>query len=1261
MTTILHRAGLALACAAVPFTALAHADHETVGSIHVEGHRFRVEIDPDVEHSGRLVVDVIARPKEVDAGQLELDEPLFDGGREVLESVVIENGATSLLSASQQPAAVWADGEELLVLASHSGVQLWDVRAPLEPKLIGTLGLLDIDAPEGDRPWQFAVQFPWLFAIGDDAAQLQVVSLADPYAPEVVDETPLDNYGDGAMVGIRAFDDVLQLQGATGDVSAVDVRDPLRPMPTSNESAMRARAAGDQAGEPSSGFFYDDAPDGGFEGAATNVFDSGLPFVTEASPNFRRRVSTGTSFERGWFEAPSDRRLVDLRSGTEVPLATTWQSGSQFVATLKQLAPDASYRLELPESVPFTTTLGSNTPAAVNLWLDSTLELTTGRAIAAVNLLASSSGASTIGEEAVFGARCDDTTGQWSFDFGDGSPATRWSSEPLAFHTFDAPGLYSVTARLRHTDAEGKERISARVIEHGVVRPETARAATKATTIVYDPELERVWCVNPDNDTVSCIDHARGILLQELIVGKEPRSIALADDRSLWITNEESWSITVLDADTGNLVETVELPFACRPFGVAHAPDGSTYVTTLGTNEILRFDTASRVRTGRVLADGPLRGLAVSGDGSTILATRFISPQDNGELVVVNAASFDGLGSEGAVGFVQPLAENPGPDTRLGGRGVPNHVADVAITPDGRRAWIAAKKDNSSRGLYRDGQPLTWWSTVRPMAAVFDIEAGDEDVAARIDFGARDFPVATAFSPRGEYGFMAMRGSGSVEVFDPETSEHLFTIGRGDRGAGERTGIAPIGLVVDPDRQLLVVHNFLTRDLAVYALQPLLAGEAWEAPFVGRVKTCTVEILRGPVLPGKQLFHTANEDRMSRLGHVSCASCHFDSGHDGRIWDFTDRGEGLRNTISLQGRQGTGHGLVHWTANFNEIQDFEQDIRLAQAGKGFIADHLWAGSRDGLGYDKRGLSLETDAINSYVSTFDRFPPSPHREQDGSLTAGGARGKELFDSLGCWECHGGRTYTDFQFGTVHDIGSTTDASGSRIGGPLIGIDTPTLRGIWETAPYFHDGSAATLMDVLNREGLKGSHGEAAELSDEQKRDLVEYLLQIDGREPPAKNAVRQPDAKVAFETLPQRAGLEDVFVLTANDWPVVIPKVRAGVRVYQDARDVFTEVPAWLEDTHRLWTAAEDADEEAGTDAPLLELTMRHDVTVTVGLDARAESVPAWLAGWTESEDRIASDAATYRLFTKRFAAEDEPTFGANPAEGLAAYLIFLER
>jgi len=1207
MTLHSTRAGLVLACALFPLAATAHADHEVVAETAFSGHTVRVEIDPDEERSGRLA---ITGP---------------DGA-----VTVVSNGTTRALSASQRPAVVVSGRDRLLVLASRGGVQVWDVREPVAPRIIGSVDLLDIDAPEGDRPWDFAVQYPWLFAVGGDEQLLQVVSLAEPDFPEVVDESPLDNYTDWTPARVVARDATLLFVSADGELAAVDASDPARCMPTALDA-----------------FSY------GGTGERT----------VEVEANWRE-TTVGTQpavpFDTiPWVGEHVTARVVGL-DGTPIPTAVTYQPlavRDDFAviahqAVLEPLADDTTFVRE--SELDQVDADGSSRSGLV------TRPMSTGRALAFVPISVSSSGTSIAGEEVVFGARCDAADGEWSFDFGDGSAPTPWSREPLAFHTFDTPGLFRVEARLRHQVGE-RQRTSTRVIEHGVVRRETARAATKATTVLYDDQRERVWCVNPDNDTISCVDHLRGVLLMELIVGKEPRSIALADDRSLWVTNEEAWSISVIDADSGEGIATIELPFACRPFGVAHAPDGNTYVTTLGTNEVLRFDTETRELTGRVRADGGLRGLAVSGDGRTILATRFVSPQEHGELVVLNAEAFDDLSSETAVAFVQPLVENPGPDTRLDGRGVPNHVADVAITPDGRRAWIAAKKDNSSRGLQRDGLTPTWWSTVRPMAAVFDVEAGDDLVEARVDWGARDFPVATAFSPRGAYGFMAMRGSGSVEVFDPETSTHLFTIGRGDRGLGDRTGIAPIGLVVDPDHQLLVVHNFLTRDLAVYALQPLLAGEAYDAPFIGRVRSVTVEILRGPVLPGKQLFHTANDPRMSRLGHVSCASCHFDSGHDGRNWDFTDRGEGIRNTISLQGRQGVGHGLVHWTANFNEVQDFEQDVRLAQAGLGFVDDHLWEAARDPMGYDKRGLSPEIDAINSYVSTFDRFPPSPYREQDGSLTAAGARGKELFDRLSCWECHGGRTYTDFQFGTVHDLGTITDASGSRVGGPPIGIDTPTLRGIWETAPYFHDGSAATLMDVLEREGLKGAHGETARLTDQEKRDLVAYLLQIDGLEPPAREAVRQPDARIAYETVEQRAGLEDLFVLTTNDWPVTRPKVEPGVPVYQDRSDAFTRVPAWLVDAYRLWTAAEDADEEAGTEAPLLELTVRHDVAMTVGLDARAASLPSWLEGWTERDERVESDRAAYRLFTKTFAAGDEPTFGANPEEGLEAYLVFLVR
>ena len=82
-----------------------------------------------------------------------------------------------------------------------------------------------------------------------------------------------------------------------------------------------------------------------------------------------------------------------------------------------------------------------------------------------------------------------------------------------------------------------------------------------------------------------------------------------------------------------------------------------------------------------------------------------------------------------------------------------------------------------------------------------------------------------------------------------------------------------------------------------------------------------------------------------------------------------------------------------------------------------------------------------------------------------------------------------------------MGTLKPASGKRLSDTLEGLDTPTLKGIWATAPYLHDGSAATLMDVIGR-NTGDRHGGTSRLTKEEKEDLVEYLLQIDGDADPA---------------------------------------------------------------------------------------------------------------------------------------------------------------
>jgi hypothetical protein len=146
-----------------------------------------------------------------------------------------------------------------------------------------------------------------------------------------------------------------------------------------------------------------------------------------------------------------------------------------------------------------------------------------------------------------------------------------------------------------------------------------------------------------------------------------------------------------------------------------------------------------------------------------------------------------------------------------------------------------------------------------------------------------------------------------------------------------------------------------------------------------------------------------------------------------------------------------------------------------------------------------------------VASLVAVRPSPHRAPDGELTPEGAAGRALFAQLGCARCHGGADFSDSATGALHDVGTLGPGSGGRLGQPLTGIDTPTLRGIWETAPYLHDGSAATLEELI--ESAAPAHGGMSALGVLERAQLAAYLRQIDASEPaPAPlHAAPQVDA------------------------------------------------------------------------------------------------------------------------------------------------------
>ncbi len=62
------------------------------------------------------------------------------------------------------------------------------------------------------------------------------------------------------------------------------------------------------------------------------------------------------------------------------------------------------------------------------------------------------------------------------------------------------------------------------------------------------------------------------------------------------------------------------------------------------------------------------------------------------------------------------------------------------------------------------------------------------------------------------------------------------------------------------------------------------------------------------------------------------------------------------------------------------------------------------------------------------------------------------------------------------------------------------DTPTLLGIYRSQPYLHDGTAATLTDVVTTANPDDRHGTTSHLSERDVSDLVEFLKSLPFEDP-----------------------------------------------------------------------------------------------------------------------------------------------------------------
>jgi cytochrome c peroxidase len=223
---------------------------------------------------------------------------------------------------------------------------------------------------------------------------------------------------------------------------------------------------------------------------------------------------------------------------------------------------------------------------------------------------------------------------------------------------------------------------------------------------------------------------------------------------------------------------------------------------------------------------------------------------------------------------------------------------------------------------------------------------------------------------------------------------------------------------------------------------------------------------KDPDLLGRYLFTTAT---IVKGEQFSCNSCHPDGSMDGISWKFVHVPDALgketdRNAKDLRGHIGES-APYRWSGHERNLE-------------GFVEEEI-----HGLLQGNKLTPAEVRAMAHYIGSLP-LPPNPYRAPNGSLTDAAQRGKALFEgSAGCISCHSGPKAGGQRKAWV---GTTPDG---------IELQVPRLQGVYDSAPYLHDGKARTLEEIFTRCNTKQAHGKAHDLSPEEMKDLLRYVREL----------------------------------------------------------------------------------------------------------------------------------------------------------------------
>jgi YVTN family beta-propeller protein len=548
--------------------------------------------------------------------------------------------------------------------------------------------------------------------------------------------------------------------------------------------------------------------------------------------------------------------------------------------------------------------------------------------------------------------------------------------------------------------------------------------------------------------------------------------------------------MSVIDAASHKVTATV--PVGDEPHGVSTEPTGRfIFVANTGEDSVSVIDADTLKEQKRLVAGRGPWPMALAFDGKRLYAGSILAhiapfqEPHHAEVTVIDAER----------GLVVDRAQFPGANMMRGMASVP-----------GRRVALATLM--RTKNLVPLTRLMQGWTITNGLGIIRPDGQIDEVLLDEQDNYFPD-PTGVAVSPDGRFALVTSGGANQVAVVDVPALLELINkssarerravlpnhLGMSRRFVVKRidVGANPRGVVFSPDGARAYVADALDDTVTVIDTSNFTVAGCID---LGGPDEIT------PVRWGEQLFHNAANAYGRQF---SCRSCHPDGHINGLTFDIEPDGVGFAPVDNRTLRGIVDTDPFKWEGTNPSLRR-QCGPRLA-----VFFTRLEPYTPD-----------ELEAVTRYMCTIQR-PPNRYRRPDG-LTVAQRRGKRIFErtrsntgqpiprELRCSTCHSGAYGNDTQprvVGTTMWLDAPVSLSVADLHDPAayfnLGVyffhdtgtatkafDVPHLNNIYDSAPYLHNGSAATLEEIWTRFNAWDEHGITNDLTRKQLNDLITYL-------------------------------------------------------------------------------------------------------------------------------------------------------------------------